>query len=195
MVRRAASLFLVLPLLTGPSGASSAGTHPTLPAVISPDASAEPNAAVPSAGPAGAGTWRWPVLGAVVRPFEPPEGPYGPGHRGIDIAARVGTTVVAPSVGVVSFAASVGGQLYVTIDHGEGVLSTCSFVSALLVGKGALVSAGTPIALSGTGHPGSTLPPHLHFGVRVLGEYVDPTPFLQPASVVDLIRLAPLDGS
>jgi murein DD-endopeptidase MepM/ murein hydrolase activator NlpD len=56
------------------------------------------------------------------------------------------------------------------------------------------VSSDSPIALSGTGHPGSTLPTHLHFGIRVSGEYVDPMTFLAPASVVGLIRLAPLEN-
>jgi murein DD-endopeptidase MepM/ murein hydrolase activator NlpD len=159
-----------------------------------------PSAPVPASGhalaavPGSAGSWRWPVVGAIVHGYDPPETPFGAGHRGIDIAAEVGTTVVAPASGVVSFAGKVGGQRFVTIDHGSQILSTSSYVSEILVHKGDAVSAGSPIALSGTGHPGSTLPTHLHFGIRVSGEYVDPMTFLAPASVVGLIRLAPLDG-
>jgi murein DD-endopeptidase MepM/ murein hydrolase activator NlpD len=139
-----------------------------------------------------AGTWIWPVVGPVVRGFEPPETPYGSGHRGIDIATPVGTPVVAPAAGVVAFAGKVGGHLFVTIDHGGGLESTYSWVSATLVRKGDAVGAGAVIALSGAGHPGSTRPPHLHLGVRLGGSYVDPLAYLSPGSVVELIRLAPI---
>jgi murein DD-endopeptidase MepM/ murein hydrolase activator NlpD len=144
------------------------------------------------AAPAGAtGSWTWPVTGAVIRGFDPPGSPYGAGHRGIDVAAPEGTLVHAPAAGVVSFAGNVGGRLFVTIDHGGGLLSTCSFLSALLVHKGDLVAEGQGIALSGSGHVGDTTP-NVHLGVRVNGEYVDPLAYLRPASVVDLIRLAPI---
>jgi murein DD-endopeptidase MepM/ murein hydrolase activator NlpD len=141
-----------------------------------------------------AGTWDWPVVGPVVRDFDPPSSPYGSGHRGIDIAAPIGTTVVAPASGVVTFAGAVAGRLYVTLDHGGGLLSTCSFLSATLVRKGDLVVAGQPIARSGSGHVGDVIP-DLHFGVRLAGEYVDPLDYLRPPSVADLIHLAPLAGT
>ena len=137
------------------------------------------------------GTWIWPVNGPVIRGFDPPGSPYGSGHRGIDIAAPVGTVVHAPASGVVTFAGNVGGRLFVTIDHGGGVVSTCSFLSELLVRGGDLVAQGQSIALSGTGHAGDAVP-NLHLGVRLAGQYVDPLEYLSPASVVDLIRLAPI---
>ncbi len=146
-----------------------------------------------AAGPASAmGTWTWPVVGPVVRGFDPPSSPYGSGHRGIDIATPVGTVVRAPASGVVSFAGTIAGERYVTIDHGGGLLSTCSFLSGLLVRVGDLVMQGQAIALSGAGHPGDTVP-DLHLGVRMNGRYVDPLDYLAPASVVNLIRLAPLE--
>jgi murein DD-endopeptidase MepM/ murein hydrolase activator NlpD len=142
--------------------------------------------------PAGAaGSWTWPVVGPVVRGFDPPGSPYGSGHRGIDIAAAVGTVVRAPAPGVVTFAGPVAGRLYVTIDQGGGVLSTCSFLSAVLVRKGDTVAEGQPVALSGTGHAGDVVP-DLHLGVRLDGQYVDPLDYLGTPSVVDLIHLAPL---
>jgi murein DD-endopeptidase MepM/ murein hydrolase activator NlpD len=137
------------------------------------------------------GTWTWPVGGPVIRAFDPPGSPYGSGHRGIDIAAPVGTAVRAPASGVVTFAGSVGGRLFVTIDHGGGLLSTCSFLSALLVHEGDLVVQGQDIALSGTGHVGDAAP-NVHLGVRLVGQYVDPMDYLAPMSIVDLIRLAPI---
>ena len=135
------------------------------------------------------GSWAWPVNGAVIRAFDPPDSPYGPGHRGIDIAAPLGTPVRAPAAGVVTFAGNVGGRLFLTVDHGGGLLSTCSFLSSLLVHKGDVVMRGQPVALSGTGHPGDTTP-NVHLGVRLNGVYVDPLDYLGSLSVVDLIRLA-----
>lgn len=146
---------------------------------------------IPAAPARATGSWTWPVIGAVIRGFDPPGSPYGSGHRGIDVAATVGTLVRAPESGVIIFAGNVGGRLFVTIDHGGGILSTCSFLSALLVHNGDLVLQGQTIALSGTGHLGDTTP-NVHFGVRLNGEYVDPLDYLSPASVVDLIRLAPI---
>lgn len=137
------------------------------------------------------GSWTWPVTGPVIRGFDPPGSPFGSGHRGIDIAAPVGTLVRAPATGVVSFAGKVGGRLFVTIDHGGGLLSTCSFLSGLLVRRGDLVVQGQGIALSGSGHAGDTIP-NVHLGVRLVGQYVDPLDYLASPSVVDLIRLAPI---
>jgi hypothetical protein len=139
------------------------------------------------------GTWTWPVNGPVIRGFDPPDSPYGSGHRGIDIAAPVGTVVVAAAPGTVTFAGSVGGYLFVTIDHGRGLVSTCSFLSATLVHEDDVVAAGQPIGLSGSGHPGDVTP-NLHFGVRRNGEYANPLDYLTPLSVVDLIRLAPIES-
>jgi murein DD-endopeptidase MepM/ murein hydrolase activator NlpD len=150
---------------------------------------------VASGAPASAsGTWTWPVIGPVTRGFDPPGSPYGSGHRGIDIAAPIETFVRAPAGGVVTFAGNVGGRLFVTIDHGGGLLSTCSFLSSLLVHRGDVVVQGQDIARSGTGHVGDTTP-NVHLGVRLAGQYVDPMIYLGPASIVDLIRLAPIAPS
>ena len=139
-----------------------------------------------------AGTWAWPVVGPVVGTFDPPDTPFGAGHRGIDIATEVGTVVIAPEPGVVAFAGKIGGELFVTLDHGGGLTSTYSWVSSALVGKGDSVPRGAAIALSGRGHPDSTTA-HLHFGVRRDGVYLDPLSFLAPPNVSEFIRLAPLD--
>ena len=149
---------------------------------------------LPAAPARATGSWTWPVTGAVIRGFDPPGSPYGAGHRGIDVAAPVGTIVRASAAGVVSFAGNVGGHLFVTIDHGGGLLSTCSFLSALLVHKGDLVVQGQGIALSGAGHVDDTTP-NVHFGVRLNGSYVDPLDYLSPTTVVDLIHLAPITSS
>lgn len=141
--------------------------------------------------PGAAGDWTWPVVGPVIRSFDPPANAFGPGHRGIDIAAPIGTPVVAPAPGNVTFAGAVAGELFVTVDHGGGLVSTYSWLSAILVRKGDAVQEGVVLALSGSGHAG-VVPPHLHFGVKRDGSYVDPLSVLAPLSVVGLIRLAPI---
>jgi murein DD-endopeptidase MepM/ murein hydrolase activator NlpD len=135
--------------------------------------------------------WMWPVVGAIVQGYDPPDDLYGAGHRGIDIAAPPGSVVVAPDDGVVSFAGPVGGRLFLSIDHGGGVVSTSSFLTSLLVRKGDTVVRAQPVASTGWGHAAATVP-HLHFGVRLDGEYVDPFAYLGPPSVAGFIRLAPL---
>jgi murein DD-endopeptidase MepM/ murein hydrolase activator NlpD len=140
---------------------------------------------------AAAELWIWPVTGPIVRGFDPPDSPYGAGHRGIDIGAPVGTPVLAPAAGRVTFAGAVAGKLYVTIDHGGGVLSTASFLSEVEVRAEDAVSRGQSIGRTGTGHTGDLIP-NLHFGVRLDGVYVDPLDYLPPLALVDLLRLAPL---
>jgi murein DD-endopeptidase MepM/ murein hydrolase activator NlpD len=143
-------------------------------------------------GPArAAGDWIWPVDGPVLRSFDPPENPYGSGHRGIDVAASPGTPVRAASAGVVAFAGPVGGRLFVTVDHGAGLESTYSFLESLAVRRGDPVIRGQVIARSGIGHADATVP-HLHFGVRLNDAYVDPMDYLGPFEVWRFIRLAPL---
>jgi murein DD-endopeptidase MepM/ murein hydrolase activator NlpD len=134
------------------------------------------------------------VHGPVIRGFDPPESPYGSGHRGIDVAVPVGTAVRAPEAAVVAFAGKVGGHLFVTLDHGGELTSTYSWLSSTQVRKGDTVARGQAFATSGPGHPGSVVP-HLHLGVRLGGAYVDPFLYLEPAGVHDLIRLAPLSGA
>lgn len=138
-----------------------------------------------------AGPWPWPVTGPVINGFDPPASPFGSGHRGIDIATTAGTPVLAPAPGTVTFAGPVAGHLFVTIDHGGGVESTYSWVSALGVKKGDVVAAGTLVARSGAGHPGDVVP-SVHMGVKLHDVYVDPLAYLSPMSVSGFIHLAPL---
>jgi murein DD-endopeptidase MepM/ murein hydrolase activator NlpD len=65
-----------------------------------------------------------PVAGAVVRGFDARAGPFGPGHRGIDIAAPVGELVRSPTAGKVTFAGPVAGANWVSLLAAPGVLVT-----------------------------------------------------------------------
>src|ERR1700704_3279291 len=66
-------------------------------------------ALLPTAQALAAGGWTWPVRGPVITAFRNGDDPYAGGqHRGIDIGAPVGTTVVAGTGGTVTFAGVVG---------------------------------------------------------------------------------------
>jgi murein DD-endopeptidase MepM/ murein hydrolase activator NlpD len=145
----------------------------------------------PAPGPA-YGTYAWPVRGPVLRAYDPPETPFGSGHRGIDIGAPMGSPIVAAHDGVVAFAGPVAGNLFVSIDHPDGVRTTYSWLSRVDVGRGDPVRRGDPIGRSGAGHPGAG-EPHLHFGARIGTVYIDPMLLLERGSVVGLVHLAPLD--
>jgi len=138
------------------------------------------------------GSYSWPVHGPVIRPFVPPSDPYGPGHRGIDIGAPFGSDLVAAREGVVAFAGWVGGSLFISIDHDDGVRTTYSWLSEIAVRKGDQVTRGQVIGRTGHGHP-DVAEPHLHFGARIGSVYIDPMLLLEPEDVTGLIRLALLE--
>ncbi|MCT2084988.1 M23 family metallopeptidase [Microbacterium enclense] len=114
--------------------------------------------------------WVWPVDAVrVVRPFEAPAHEYAPGHRGIDLGGA--TPVRSPAAGHVAFAGSVAGRAVVTIDHGDGLVTTFEPVTTTLA-AGDAVARGDPVGTVDVG--GHTAPGTVHFGVRWNGEYVNP---------------------
>jgi len=123
-------------------------------------------------GPSPCARWRRPVPGPVVARFAP-SGRFG-GHRGIDLAAPVGSPVRAVAPGVVTFAGIVVGNLTVTVDHG-GLRSSYSFLRDVTVTPGDRVIAGEVVGHSG-GHRGVD---GLHLSARVGRRYVDPEPFFR----------------
>jgi len=138
-----------------------------------------------------------PVRGAILRHYEPPPTRYAAGHRGIDMAAPVGTPVLAANDGVVAFSGPVGGSLFVSIDHADGIRTTYSFLSFVSARKGQSVKRGDQVGSSGTGD-GSSPEPHLHFGARIGADYIDPEPLLVDGLRRDLsqaIHLAPEEAA
>ncbi len=94
-------------------------------------------------------------------------------HTGIDIGAASGTNVLAANYGTVIKAEwnnSYGNV--VMVDHGGGIVTLYAHNSKLLVKTGDVVSKGQVIALVGA--TGDATGPHIHFEVRVNGEYKDP---------------------
>jgi murein DD-endopeptidase MepM/ murein hydrolase activator NlpD len=64
-----------------------------------------------------------PVDHTIQRLFEAPDGPFGPGHRGIDYGVVPGVKVRAAAAGRVSFAGPVAGNLAVSIEHEGGLFN------------------------------------------------------------------------
>ena len=126
----------------------------------------------------------------VVRPFEAPATPFGPGHRGVDLATRTGEAVHAAGMGVVSFAGSVAGRGVVVVQHPDGVSTEYEPV-APAVARGQRVRIGAVIGHV-QGRHGSCAPGGcLHWGARRGGEYFDPLLLLRALGPVRLLPWRP----
>ena len=127
-----------------------------------------------SASPAAAGgvCLRAPVSAPVADPFRPPSCAWCPGNRGIDYATGRATGVEAAAAGRVVFAGPVAGVVWLTVDHGRGLVSSYGPMAELAVTAGAVVRAGDTLGRSAGA---------LHFGVRQDGRYVDPAPLIGTA--------------
>jgi murein DD-endopeptidase MepM/ murein hydrolase activator NlpD len=151
----------------------------------------------PASGAAGVAAWTRPVDGPVVRPFEAPRTPYGPGHRGVDFAAAPGTPVVAAGPGTVVFAGRIGPSSHVVVLHEpSGWRTGYSFLASVAVHLGEPVRGGTVVGTSGgvgDNHDGTVL----HFSLRIGDTYVDPMILFQPIDLATAVHLAPTasDGS
>lgn len=98
-------------------------------------------------------------------------------HRGIDIAAKTGTPIIAPAAGVVSEATrETGLGLYVELNHGNGLITKYGHLSGFNVKKGQRVSRGQVIGFMGS--TGRSTGPHLHYEVWRNGRAVNPMEFV-----------------
>jgi murein DD-endopeptidase MepM/ murein hydrolase activator NlpD len=101
-------------------------------------------------------------------------------HRGVDYAGGVGSAVVAPANARVVFVGYerdgfvVHGNC-VGLDHGQGVTSIYIHLNSISVNVGDTVQSGQTIGTVGS--TGSATGPHLHWGLFVHGEAVDPVPW------------------
>lgn len=100
-------------------------------------------------------------------------------HKGIDIGASSGSNIIAAAAGeVVISTYSYSAGNYIMINHGGGVYSVYMNCSKLLASVGDQVKQGQVIAKVGS--TGYSTGPHLHFGIRVNGTYVNPTKYVSP---------------
>lgn len=143
-------------------------------------------AVAPEADPVGV----WPLTPRpeVVRGFDPPDSPYGAGHRGVDLAGAPGQPVRAALAGTVTFAGSLAGRGVVVVDH--GATRTTYEPAAATASVGDQVAAGDRIGSLQL--PGShCFPAHcLHWGwIRNVDDvYLDPLGLVGAGPV----RLLPL---
>jgi murein DD-endopeptidase MepM/ murein hydrolase activator NlpD len=139
--------------------------------------------AVDSATPHFLKGWIWPSKGRI-------SGVYGSQrvlngkprrpHFGVDVAAPVGTPVVAPSDGVVTL---VEKDLYYTggtiiIDHGHGLSSAFLHMNDVTVKKGQAVKQGDRIGT--IGKTGRATGPHLDWRINLFDARIDPQLLVPP---------------
>lgn len=98
-------------------------------------------------------------------------------HSGIDMGSPYGSPILAAYDGVV-VAATYNNSMgnYIMINHGDGLYTIYMHASKLLVNVDDVVVRGEQIA--NVGSTGRSTGNHLHFGVRLNGEYVSPWPYL-----------------
>ncbi len=127
------------------------------------------------------GPHRPPVTAVISDPFRPPAQRWGRGNRGLQYATTAGQLVQASCDGVVVFAGSIGGRLYVSIDHGAALRTTYSFLGSIRVRRGDRIRQGQIV-----GRAGET---RFHFGARLDGAYIDPALLFgaRPRIVVRLV--------
>jgi murein DD-endopeptidase MepM/ murein hydrolase activator NlpD len=121
--------------------------------------------------------FQWPLLGPITGVYGSQRfyngEPRRP-HYGLDVAAPVGTVVVAPVGGIVILVHDdmffSGGTLI--LDHGHGVSSTFIHLSKILVKEGQEVKQGEPIAEVGA--TGRATGPHLDWRINWFDQRLDP---------------------
>ena len=105
-------------------------------------------------------------------------------HAGVDLASLVHAPIEAANSGIVRFAGLLG--IYgnaVIIDHGLGLSTLYGHMSGIQVKTDQTVKRGEVIGLSGaTGLAGGD---HLHFGVAIHGQFVDPREWWDPHWIAD----------
>ena len=139
---------------------------------------------------------QWPLRPQpeVVQRFDPPDSPYGAGHRGVDLLGHVGQQVHAALGGTVTYAGMLAGRGVVVVSHGT-TRTTYEPVTATVV-------VGQPVAAGGTlgslDLPGSHCFPRacLHWGWIAGDTYLDPLRLvgLGPVRLLPLWRDEPVVG-
>jgi murein DD-endopeptidase MepM/ murein hydrolase activator NlpD len=138
-------------------------------------------------GPVRPPAFAWPVPDATITQgfgptdlaIEPAFGGYAHFHTGLDLAAPLGTPVLAAEGGMVAAVASgtTGYGTYVVIGHAGELTTLYGHLLQPLVSAGERVARGQPIGLLGS--TGNSTGPHCHFEVRSADRPVDPLPLIR----------------
>jgi murein DD-endopeptidase MepM/ murein hydrolase activator NlpD len=134
--------------------------------------------AVPAPVPGSSVRFEWPLAAPhpLLRPFQLPTTPYGPGHRGVDLGGQVGEQILAAGDGLVLYAGPLADRSLVSIEHPGGLRTTYEPVHPT-VRVGQTVQRGQVIGELMAGHPGcpATAPTVcLHWGAHRQTVYLDP---------------------
>jgi hypothetical protein len=119
-------------------------------------------------------------------------------HYGMDFTAPAGTDVNASGNGVVASVQSSQRGLgkNIVIDHGFGYSSTYAHLSNFNVRVGQKVQRGDVIGF--VGNTGTSIANHLHYEIKLNGEYVDPVNYyfedLSPAEYERVVEIASKTG-
>jgi len=104
---------------------------------------------------------------------------------GTDYRAKVGTEIRAANDGHIVVSRDLfytGGT--VTIDHGLNIFTVYGHLSKMLVKEGDYVKKGDIIALSGKS--GRVTGPHLHWGVKVDGDFIDGDSLIEASQNINI---------
>lgn len=151
--------------------------------------------ATASAEPDPVGVWPLQPVHEVVHDFDPPDGPWGSGHRGVDLAGTVGQSVHSALAGTVAFVGKIAGKPVVTISHGDTRTTYEPVASALEVG--APVQAGQRIGSLELAFSHCFPIACLHWGWLRGDTYLDPLGLVSDGRVrlLPLWRDEPVDHS
>ena len=123
----------------------------------------------------------WPVEGMITGSFGERIDPFngeGAFHSGVDICAAVGSPVVAPADGIVTFADFLGGYgRAIMVDHGHGISTRYGHLASFAVTAGQYIHRGDTIGF--VGQSGRSTGPHLHYEVRINDTPVNPYNYLR----------------
>ena len=191
--RRLTVALLALALLT-----AAATITATTASASSPGTPPPPSGPSGLTGPITRFSWPLPPPHPVLRPFQPPSTPYGPGHRGVDLGGSVGEPVFAAGDGLVLYAGSLFNCELISIEHPGGLRTTYTpVVPAVHVGQevtrreqiGTLLAA-EPGCPEEVGNTGTGPPVFLYWGVHRDRDYLDPLRLVETGE----IRLLPWPG-
>ncbi|MFJ8051841.1 M23 family metallopeptidase [Streptomyces luteogriseus] len=137
---------------------------------------------LPATVPAIGRTWPVGLRPRVLRGWEPPATVYGPGHRGVDLAAPAGTPVRAVAPGRIAFAGRVAGRGVISVDltgTGDPPLRTTYEPVTAAVEEGEEVEPGEVIGTVDASGSHCTSP-CVHWGLRRGEGYLNPLSLLPP---------------
>ena len=122
----------------------------------------------------------WPVKGWLTSTFGYRSSPFTGRremHKGLDIATRSGTPIIAPADGLVVFAGREGGfGNMIILDHGYGITTRYGHCSSIDAKLGQKIKRGDVIARIGS--TGRSTGPHVHYEVAVNGVSVNPSRYI-----------------